>query len=494
VSVKPEQSRAGSGEAFHDQYRAFSLEHRGIEYIPEAERRATPWGVFWMWLSSNTTVEIVVLGALLIAVGLSFTQAVLVIIFGNLCYVFTGICSLQGPEAGTTSFVISRSSFGIRGARTVSVFNWLTQVGFEAEGVALVVLAGLVLADKAGVHASTGLKAGLIIGAALIQGVLPFFGHATMLRVLKYLALPFAAVFVLMAFLAIGKVNLGAASHSATWQVVTLGLVVVIAGGGFAWTENASDYSRYLPADTPVWKTIMAGSAGGFIPSILLEVLGAAVATGIKNATDPISGLPQVFPAWFLVPYLILAILQLYAVISIDLYSSGVTLQALIPRLRRYHCVLIDATVCAILCAFITFSSSFDDFLGDFLAFIPIWLGPWMAIYLVDWLLRRGTYATQELLRHRGGLYWRNGGWHVPGVVAQLAGMLVAAMAVNTTVWVGPISSAIGKADLSIYLGILVGGLLYYAMARKTVPAEIEPALRLQGAAPGATVAGEEAV
>ena len=39
----------------------------------------------------------------------------------------------------------------------------------------------------------------------------------------------------------------------------------------------------------------------------------------------------------------------LFAINTLDLYSSGVTLQSLIPRLRRLHCVAIDTVVCAAL-------------------------------------------------------------------------------------------------------------------------------------------------
>lgn len=62
----------------------------------------------------------------------------------------TGVASLQGPQVGTTTFTISRAAFGINGNRIPAFFNWITQVGFETEGVALVVLAGLALATKAG--------------------------------------------------------------------------------------------------------------------------------------------------------------------------------------------------------------------------------------------------------------------------------------------------------------------------------------------------------
>jgi hypothetical protein len=55
-----------------------------------------------------------------------------------------------GPRAGTTAFAISRASFGPNGNRMPSFFNWVTQVGFEIEGIALVVLAAIALAAKAG--------------------------------------------------------------------------------------------------------------------------------------------------------------------------------------------------------------------------------------------------------------------------------------------------------------------------------------------------------
>ena len=72
--------------------------------------------------------------------GLSFAQAVVIILIGNLFYLLTGLASLQGPRAGTTTFAISRAPFGPRGNKMPSFFNWVTQVGFEIEGIALIVL------------------------------------------------------------------------------------------------------------------------------------------------------------------------------------------------------------------------------------------------------------------------------------------------------------------------------------------------------------------
>ena len=96
-------------------------------------------------------------GALLIVIGLSFAQAAVIILLANLTFVLLGLASLQGPKTGTSVFVITRAAFGRR-ARLLSAFNWVTQVGFEVEGLAIAVLAGLALVVKAGGTASTGVR------------------------------------------------------------------------------------------------------------------------------------------------------------------------------------------------------------------------------------------------------------------------------------------------------------------------------------------------
>lgn len=450
---------------------AGGIEQRGIDYIPLSERRGTPIDLMWMWAGAILNVEYVVYGALTVLIGLSFAQAVLVIVIGNLSFLLTGLSSLPGPQAGTTVFTISRAAFGRRGGRAVAVFNWLTQVGYETLGLSLVVLAALVLLDKAGVGESTILKVVLILAATVLQGVLPILGHRTMLRTLRAVTLPFIVLFVVLAILAAPKAHLGA-GHAAPWALVMVALALVISASGFGWIMNASDYSRYLPPDTSKRRIVASVAAGGFVPSVLLMTLGAAVATAVPAASDPISGLPHAFPSWFLVPYLVFAIAQLFAINSIDLYSSGVTLQAIGLRVTRWQAILIDTVVCCGLVAATIFSSQFNSFLTDFLLFVIIWIAPWMAIYLLDWALRRGRYDSRALLSAKPGLYWRNGGFHLPAVAAQVLGMVGAAMWIDTTVYKGPLSSATNGADLSIYMGAGIAAVVYAALAWRGVRAE----------------------
>jgi NCS1 family nucleobase:cation symporter-1 len=208
-----------------------------------------------------------------------------------------------------------------------------------------------------------------------------------------------------------------------------------------------------------------------------LELLGAAVGTAVPAAANSPTGLVAGFQSWFVVPFLVFAIIQLFAINTLDLYSSGVTLQSIVPRLTRLHCVAIDTLVCGGIAAYAVLSKSFFGLLTGFLLYIIVWLAPWCAIYLVDSCLRRNRYDHGALLTERGGLYFRSGGVHWPAIVAQVAGGIAAYLWLNASsggvlASTGPVSKVTGGSDLSVFSGLLVGGLTYYLLAGRTVRAE----------------------
>src|SRR6202035_1691837 len=117
----------------------------------------------------SVNFEYLVYGAVLMTFGFTFGQAVFLILVGNLSYLLLGVCSLQGPDAGTTVFTINRAAFGPNGSRLSALFNWAKQVGFETEGLILIVFGGIALASKAGFHAGTPMKVVFILVAAAVQ-------------------------------------------------------------------------------------------------------------------------------------------------------------------------------------------------------------------------------------------------------------------------------------------------------------------------------------
>ena len=201
-------------------------------------------------------------------------------------------------------------------------------------------------------------------------------------------------------------------------------------------------------------------TVGGALPQGLLMLLGVAVAMMVPAAADPISGLPQAYPAWFVVPYLLLLIVQMITLNAVDLYSSGVTLQAIGIRIGRWQAVLLDGVICAAVGVLVVLSGSFSAFVGNFLLFMIVWFAPWAGIFVLDYFLRGGRYDLDVLAGRGPGFVW-------PGMTAQIAGMAAALLWLNTTVYTGPLASAAGI-DLSAPAGLVVGAATYYFTSRRT--------------------------
>lgn len=428
------------------------IEQRGIEYIPEAERHGRPWHLGAMWSGLVMNVLTVVYGTLLVAMGLNWWQALAAIVLGNLTWVIAGVVSIAGPAAGTTTFGVSQLIFGRAGVRPVAFFNWIMMLGYEVLDLVVMVLAAGALLDMAGVQVSTAGQVLIVVALSVVQAVLPLLGHAAITKVLRLLVIPFAAIFLAMAWLVTDDLQL-TDSAPASWALFLGGVALAASGSGLGWSSTAADYSRYLPATTSRLRIVAAVAFGAGVPQTLLMALGAAIAIAMPDASDPVAGLSSVFPAWLVVIYLVLVIVQMVSLNGVDLYSSGVTLQALGVRISRWQAVLVDGVLCGVVGAAVVLSGGFYQFVSNFLLFMIIWFAPWAGVFLVDLVLRRARYprASEAVLQS----------FSTAGVGAQLLGMVAAALCISTTVFVGPVAAALGGADLSIVAGFLVGALAY---------------------------------
>ena len=447
------------------------VERRGIDLVPASERHGRPRDLFFMWLGTNTNVFYIINGAIVISLGLNFLQSVAVILIGNLAFFLVGLTSLQGPRTGTATFAINRAAFGPNGGRILAFFNWLTLVGFEGSGLALAVIALLTLFHSLGWSFTDGIwfKVVVILLVATLQAFVPILGHATIMVVQKYLAYVFVIFFALVAIFISSKAQL-TGGQAGTFSTITVGIALMVSAGGLSWANTGSDYSRYLPENASPRAIFWYASLGGFIPAVLLEVLGAAVAAQLPSASDPISGLPSALPAWFLVPYLLVLFFNLLAVNGIDLYSSGLTFQIMGIPVRRWQATLIDMVICMVLAAIAIFNSDFNTLYGQFLSLLIIFLAPWCGIYLTDAWMRRNTYNAAGLLASIGGPYWYQGGVNLAGIIAMVGGMIASALWLNSPLLQGPLSHLFNNSDMSVFTGFIVGGVLYWILARVMVP------------------------
>ncbi|MEU6348457.1 cytosine permease [Streptomyces sp. NPDC047072] len=363
---------------------------------------------------------------------------------------------MPGPRAGTTTFMVNRTIMGVPGNRLLALFNWLMQVGYQVLDTVLMALAATSLLGLADVRVSEWGQVGVIVLFSAVQSTLPLMGHALITRVLNLLAAPFAVVFLLLAWLTADRFDY-VSTQPSTLSVFLGGVALIASASGLGWTPNATDLSRYLPADTKPSRVVAAVALGGAVPQILLMVTGACVATVTPAASDPVSGLSGTYPTWFIVTYLVLLIVQLAALNGVNCYSSGLTLQAAGLPFNRWQAVLLDTVVCTVLAAVVTLSGDFYSAVSDFLLFSIVWFAPWSAIYVLAHLLRRGDHDLGHQPRT----------W-TAGLTAQLLGMTASALWLVTGVWSGWLAHLTDDTDLSVLAGLLVGGGCYWLLARRT--------------------------
>ena len=115
---------------------------------------------------------------------------------------------------------------------------------------------------------------------------MPYLGHATMVKVLRALIIPFGAIFVLLAFYDFKHGSASFKGSFQNWQLFTAGLAFTFALSGVGWTECGNDYTRYVARDASKGSIVGWMFLGTAIPEIFMMVLGAATFTFISSSAQ----------------------------------------------------------------------------------------------------------------------------------------------------------------------------------------------------------------
>ncbi|MFJ2770649.1 purine-cytosine permease family protein [Streptomyces sp. NPDC087300] len=445
------------------------IEAHGIDHIPDGERHGHPRELFSVWAAANVNYLSLVIGGALVLMGLSLWQAVGVIVVGNLFWVFTGVLAISGPASGTPSEVITRALYGVMGNRVNNaVTGWMISVCYFALNLSAAATAAFALVEKAGIPATTGVQVTVVVVIAALTLTISVYGHATIVRLYLPITLVLIAVFAFVAVAVLGHADLSYApaeplSGTQLWVTLVSG-VTLIAAGPLSYTTSA-DFSRYLPRTTS--RKAVAGwtALGGFLPSVSVCSLGAFAATSV-DMTDPQNALQGLLPGWFTPVFLLALVLGTIAINAMTAYSAGLALQAVGLRIRRSVSVLFDGTAAVALTLYALLVSNFLDTVSDVLQLTVVLLGPAMALYATDIVLRRNRYDGLALSDESpSSPFWYTGGIHRAGALALVSGVVAAALCVNT-LYTGPVSHALGGADLALPAGMVVASAVYVGLLR----------------------------
>ncbi|RST08645.1 nitrate reductase [Streptomyces sp. WAC05374] len=473
ASTIPDPHRSTRGERQEEPSpggRTGRVEAHGIDHIPEHERHGRPRQLFSVWAAANVNYLSLVIGGALILMGLTLWQALAVIVVGNLFWVLTGVLSIPGPAAGAPSEVITRAMFGIRGNRVNNaVVGWLISVCYFALNLAAAATAAFSLVERAGTTTTTGVKVVVVLVIAVLTLTIGVYGHATIMKLYFPVTLALAAVFAVVAAGVLRHTDFGYApaeplGGNTLWAVLLAG-VTLVASGPLSYTTSA-DFSRYLPRTTSPRAIIGWTALGGFLPSVVVCSLGALAATAV-DMTDPQSGLRTILPGWFEPVFLLALVLGTIAINALTAYSAGLALQAVGIRVRRSLSVIADGVAAVSLTLYGLLVSDFLDTVSNVLQLTVVLLGPAVAVYATDILLRRNRYDGPALVDESpGSPFWYTAGVNTAGVLALTGGVTAAALCVNT-LYTGPVARALDGLDLALPAGLAVSSSLYALLWRR---------------------------
>ena len=401
VSVEVHSGNAG----------VFSIEENGINVITEGERKGEPRQLFWPWFGANVSILGLSYGAFILYFGISFWQGLIVAVVGIIAsFVLCGIIATAGKRGSAPTMILSRAAYGVRGNRLPAGISWLLCVGWETFLTVIAVQATSTVFKSLHWGSGDAVKAvAMVIIAALIiaGGVLGFELIMRMQAVITVVTGVLTIMFIALTF---KDVKWHAVSHVASGSPQHLigALVFVMTGFGLGWVNVAADYSRYLPRKASsggvVWWTTFGSSIAPLI-LVFFGLLLAGSSTSLSSAisADPVGALAPLLPTWFLVPFLIVAILGLVGGAVLDIYSSGLSLLSAGIKIPRYSAALVDGVVMVIGTIYIVFfRANFLNQFEGFLITVGVLIAAWCGVFLGDLALRRKDYADADLFRTTG--------------------------------------------------------------------------------------------
>jgi nucleobase:cation symporter-1, NCS1 family len=391
--------------------RALQIEANGINVITDAERRGRPRSLFWPWFAANVSVLGLSYGSFVLGFGISFTQALIAGLIGIVVsFLLCGFIAVAGKRGSAPTMVLGRAAFGVRGNRLPSVISWLLTVGWETVLIILATLATATVFERLGWGGGTVTKViALIVVTALtiFGGVM---GFDLIMRMQSVITIVTGILTIAFIALVADKIHWHtvAAIPGGSAEKFIGALVFVATGFGLGWVNAAADYSRYLPRRASGRGVIGWTTLGSSVAPIVLLVFGLLLAgSSAKLSTaiagDPVGALTTLLPTWFLVPFVIVAVLGLVGGSVLDIYSSGLAMLTAGIKIPRYAAALIDGVVMILGTIYVVFIAK--NFLGQFEGFLitlGVPIAAWCGIMLADIALRRQDYAEADLFNPQG--------------------------------------------------------------------------------------------
>lgn len=467
------ETTSAPAPAAHDRD-AHVIEQHGVDTIPEAERTSRPRDVVGILWGGNLALSVAVFGWLVVLYGLGWWASVSAILVGTLVgSLAVAPLSLLGLRSGTNNSVTSGAYFGVRGRLIASVIGLLLCLGYVALTVwtgGEAVVAGL---DRARGTAATDveLATGYVVIAVLVAAV-GICGYRWLVLVNKLIVPVVGAVMLVTVAALWGSFD---ASYAGTPDAYLLGdfwptwlLAALTAGvaGPVSYVTQTGDWTRYISPRLHSPRRVVGATFLGLLVGLLVPTLfGAFVSVVAFDPESFVAGAVAGVPAWLLAPLVIAAVVGSLGQGGMNLYSMGLDLDAILPRLTRAQATVTVAVLSTVLVLLGRFVWSAEAAVTTFVVVLTSLATPWAVITMIGFVRTRGRFDEPSLQvfnrRETGGAYWFTGGWNLDAVVAWAAGSAVGVLSNSTDSYSGPLAEALGGVDASFLTSALTAGVVY---------------------------------
>ncbi|WP_328535619.1 purine-cytosine permease family protein [Streptomyces sp. NBC_00344] len=421
------------------------VEAHGIEPVPESNRYGGPGRLFTVWFAPNLTMTGVFTGTVGIALGLDFATALAAVVLGTMVgAVPTAYLGTWGSRTGAGQLPLARLAFG-RAVTVPGILQWLSSVAWDA---LIGLFGGDALARLCGWPFWLG-----VLAMMVVQGALGVLGYEAIHRLQIIMTFVLAAAFALIAHRLLDGVHpaVNGTAHGADRAGAFVLTSTIALSLALSWAPYASDFSRYLPRTTSrprmFWCTLL-GLVVSFVAVQALGLLGASVLTD-----QTAEGVDKVLGGGALGAFGLFAV-ALAALCSnaMNDYSGSLALQTVGVRLPRPAAAALAAALGFPLVLWMHAADTTARF-QNVLLFVGYWIPGFLAIVVVDWRARarRRLGAPIDLAAETAR---PQSGW--PPLAAFVVAFAAAVPFMNTSLYVGPVASALHGADLSYYVAFLV--------------------------------------
>lgn len=448
--------------------RTMKIEPYGIEHIPDEERHGTPRRLFTLWFASNVTIGSYAVGYLAVSLfSLPLDYALIALLAANLVAgLLLGLASSMGPSFGYPQMIITRLSFGRKGAYLPASLQWVSSIGWFTVNA---VLGSFALNDLTGIGYFP--SAAILLTAMVLIGL---YGHNFIHQFEKLMAVVLGIFFVIATGIILshmGQINAYVpASHPGSADF--LPGMVLLAGAALSylmsWGPYASDYSRYLKSGTPVRRSFINTFLGGVVASFWFEAIGALVAAYVYGSVPLASGVSITHSIYLVLGFLggaglVAVVLGTLSANALNIYTSALSSLVLDIKAKRWMAVVAGGIVGG----FITMQvgGTFVSFYEGFLLLLDYWVTPWLAIILLDFFVfgRRSPSDVESAPR-----------FGVNALLSYFVGLFASVPFISwgysTLEFQGIISSSyLGGADISYYVALVVTSLLYFILQRRSL-------------------------